>query len=209
MAHLYVEKQNYCKNHFRSVTNGIIYGGVMYKKLMMSGLLSVSACIPVSVHAYTYNFNNESDLAAEVQFKLAADITTASSHVQKVTVPAHSSNSITIPDWNRKFLCIDLYSIEVKFLPDGTLKKPYVESKNIDFAHIVKTHKMPERFMQSGGKGLIGGRLMDYTPENLLKYADDLGMWKQGGVHIVILCGDQTFDFTYHEVNKYPVMRYR
>jgi hypothetical protein len=58
-------------------------------------------------------------------------------------------------------------------LPDGTFKKPYVESKNIDFAHIVKTHKMPERFMQSGGKGLIGGRLMDYTPENLLKYADD------------------------------------
>ena len=109
-------------------------------------LLSFGLFIASTAHAWTYTFTNKSEIDAEVQFKLAADMTT-NYKTETLKVSANKSESFTAPEWYRVGLCIDLPSITIRFLPNGTFKRPYVLCCNDGsrfrgvFDHIVRTKK--------------------------------------------------------------------
>lgn len=98
-------------------------------KICATTLITITMCTQFLLHAYKYTFINRSDKKAEVLFKLAADITT-NYKTETVLIDANSTNSITIPEWWRSGLCIDPYSIQIRFLPEGKLTKPRIKNKS-------------------------------------------------------------------------------
>jgi hypothetical protein len=156
----------------------------MKRSIVFVGL-GLGIFIVVPAHAYKYTFNNKSDKDAEVQFKLAGDMTT-NYKTETVKVAANSSASISIPEFWRAGLCIDVSSIMIKF--DGDFKKPFFleslySSENFDY--MVRTKKMAPGYKINAEDGAANA------------------MFKPA-----MQCFDRTYDFTYHEYHTYPVLKY-
>lgn len=142
-------------------------------------LCVIGACIPSLSHTYKYAFINRSDKAAEAQFKLALDLTT-NYKIETVSIPANSTSSITIPEWYRSGLCIDPYSIRIRFLPNGTFQKPQLTKKW--FEELVQKHEFP--------KSAPYGSVSSFNTLRVPSFE----------------CGDQTYEFTYYATDS-PIIK--
>jgi hypothetical protein len=162
-----------------------------YTKIIGLSVLVLSA---VKLQAYTFTFNNTSEFDAEVQFKLAADVV-AKFPLQTVKVPAKGSGSVTISEWWRAGLCIDLASIEIKFLPDGVFKLPW-PAGGTWFDEVVQTKKMPKIYAEAGK--------INATAESEVNKG-----YRSFGKMFNIECSNAVIDITYHEHNRHPVIRLR
>jgi hypothetical protein len=164
--------------------------------------LSLGTLIAGTTYAYEYTFVNKSDLDAEVQFQLAADLTTGNK-TQNIKVLANKAASISIPEWWRAGLCINLTSIKIKFLvADGSIfKKPLPIYESNDFDYIVRTKELPANYATRDRVSLSAE---DYVNKPGL----DPG-WAKDGWPVTFLCFNRTFDFAYHIKNNHPVIRVR
>jgi hypothetical protein len=136
----------------------------------------LGALVVISAQAYTYTFNNKSDKKATVRFQLELDLTTNNKY-QDVTVAAMGNDgkpgtaSISIPEWYRAGLCMNLQSIRVKFENDKDFRPVLFMQDQADFDSVMR--KGISIFTQQSSEQLSSGRFR----------------WPR--------CGDITFDVAY------------
>lgn len=158
--------------------------------------LIVWSCISLiafPLGAYTYTLENKSNKEAEFQFQLAADITT-NYKTETVKVPANGTAQLTIPEWYRAGLCVNLSSIKIRFLPNGEFKKPLVVNPGPFDNTVLPTGEVPRNATNC---------------ERSSKSTSTEGLAKEcPGLDEHLYCFDTTFTFTSSN-DGYPLLKWK